>query len=395
VLRVGLTGGIGSGKSTVARRLAALGAVLVDSDVLAREVVAPGTGGLDEIVAAFGADVLGPDGALDRPALAAVVFADPHARERLNAIVHPRVRARTEELVAAAAADAVVVQDVPLLVETGSPAAFALVVVVHADAETRVRRLVEARGMSTAEAWARIAAQADDAARRAAADVWLENTGTPDERDGAVDVLWRRRLVPFEANLRARRPVLPHGVRPVDPDPGWAAAGARLADRVARAAGGAGRGVAHVGPTAVPGLPADDVLDVQLAVDGLPEPASVRAALDAAGFPRLAQPAGDWRHAGADPGRPVRVHVRAARSPAWRAALLRRDWLRSDAAARSELARLVRLPAGEREAAQHRWEESAVTREEDWAATSGWTPSLDGVPHAYGRCRERQPPSVT
>ncbi len=383
MLRVGLTGGIGSGKSTAARRFAALGAALVDSDVLAREVVAPGTDGLAEVVAAFGGGVVGPDGALDRPALAALVFADPRARERLNAIVHPRVRDRAEELVAAAAARtaaAIVVQDVPLLVETGSPAAFALVVVVHAEQEARVRRLVEARGMSADDARARIAAQADDAARRAAADVWLDNTGAPGELDAAVDALWHRRLVPFAANLRDRRPVLPASADPVAPDPGWAAAGARLAARVARAAGAAGRGAAHVGPTAVPGLPAADVLDVQLAVDAGTDADTdagpVRAGLAAAGFPPL--PGEGRRHAGADPGRPVRVRVRTRGSASWRAALLRRDWLRADAAARAHRVRLAAVPGAAGDAARHRWEEAAAARAEDWAASSGWTPSSGG-----------------
>jgi dephospho-CoA kinase len=382
VLRVGLTGGIGSGKSTVARRFAARGAVLVDSDVLAREVVAAGTDGLGEVVAAFGPGVLGRDGALDRPSLAAVVFADPRARERLNAIVHPRVRERTEELVAAAPADAVVVQDVPLLVETGSPAAFALVVVVHAAAEVRVRRLVDDRGMSAADARARIAAQADDETRRAAADVWLDNAGPPAVLEAAVDALWHRRLVPFEANVRQRRPVLPPPGPPAVPDPGWAAAGHRLAARVARAAGLAGRAAAHVGPTAVPGLPAVDVLDVQLAVDPRADVAAIRAALDAAGFPRLGEwtgAAAEWEHAGADPGRPVRVHGYAAGSSAWRAALLRRDWLREDAVARAERSRLTMLRGADGEAAQRRWEEVAITRMDDWAASSGWSASLDGV----------------
>ncbi len=158
------------------------------------------------------------------------------------------------------------VQDVPLLVETGMGAAFALVVVVHADAQARVRRLVEARGMSEADARARIAAQASDDARRAAADVVLDNGGPPEALHAAVDALWHRRLVPFEANLRTGHPVLapPHLV---EPDPRWAADGARLAPRVARAAGRGARDVAHVGPTAVPGLPAVDVVDLQLAVD--------------------------------------------------------------------------------------------------------------------------------
>ncbi|MDN5934196.1 MAG: dephospho-CoA kinase, partial [Pseudonocardia sp.] len=190
MLKVGLTGGIGSGKSTVARRLVERGAVLVDSDALAREVVAAGTPGLAAIVEAFGPDVLGAGGELDRPALASVVFGDAGARARLNAIVHPLVRERSDELIVAAAADAVVVQDVPLLVENGMAPHLPLVIVVHADAEERVRRLVGQRGMPEADARARIAAQADDAARRAAADVWLDNGGAPADRVAAVDALW-------------------------------------------------------------------------------------------------------------------------------------------------------------------------------------------------------------
>ena len=376
MLRVGLTGGIGSGKSTAARRFAGLGAVLVDSDVLARKAVAPGTDGLKEVVAAFGPGVLGPDGALDRPALAAVVFADPQARERLNAVVHPRVRERTEELIAAAGPDAIVVQDVPLLVETGSPAAFALVVVVHADAGTRVARLID-RGMSADDARARIAAQADDTARRAAADVWLDNSGDPGDLEAAVDRLWHRRLVPFEANLRGRRPVIPTVGTAVDADPDWAAVGARLTARVARAAGSLGRVTAHVGPTAVPGLAADDVIDIQVAVDAA-DAAQAGAALDAGGFPRLGagDGPGERRHAGADPGRPVRVYLRPTGSRAWRAALLRRDWLRAEPSARAEYARVLTLPDGERSRARQRWDRDAVTRAEDWAASSGWSPSL-------------------
>jgi dephospho-CoA kinase len=378
VLRVGLTGGIGSGKSTVARRLVARGAVLVDSDVLAREVVAPGTDGLEEIIAVFGTGVLGPDGGLDRPALASVVFGDTDAREQLNAIVHPRVRDRTEELVAAAAPDAIVVQDVPLLVETRSPAAFDLVVVVNADVEVRVRRLVD-RGLATADARARIASQADEDARRAAADVWLENDGAPEALESAVDALWHGRLVPFEANLRARRAVPPADVGPVEPDPAWAADGARLAARVARAAGEAGRGAAHVGPTAVPGLPADDVLDLQVAAD-LARAEDVRAGLDRAGFPRVLAretPAdAGWWHAGADPGRPLRVHVVAAGSSTWRSALLRRDWLRSDAVARAEYLHLWRSRPAQRDPAERWWEHTALSRAEEWAAASGWTPDV-------------------
>jgi dephospho-CoA kinase len=189
---VGLTGGIGSGKSVVAARLAELGAVVIDSDRLAREVVAPGTDGLAEVVAAFGPEVLGADGALDRPALGRLVFADPAARARLEQIVHPQVRARTVQLVAAAPAGSVVVNDVPLLVEAGLADTFELVVVVLASEQTRLARLVGERGMSESEARARIAAQATDEQRRAVADVVLENDGTLAELHAAVDQLWLR-----------------------------------------------------------------------------------------------------------------------------------------------------------------------------------------------------------
>jgi dephospho-CoA kinase len=191
---VGLTGGIGAGKSAVAARLAELGAVIVDADVLAREVVAPGTEGLGEIVATFGDAVLDADGALDRPALGRIVFDDPDARRRLEAIIHPRVRARTAEIVAAAPADAVVVNDVPLLVETGIERGFALVIVVLAEESTRIARLTGDRGMTEADARGRIAAQATDAQRRAAADVVITNDGTLDALRAQVDNVWRTHL---------------------------------------------------------------------------------------------------------------------------------------------------------------------------------------------------------
>lgn len=193
MLRIGLTGGIGSGKSTVAALLVERGAVLVDADVLAREVVAPGTPGLAAVVAAFGPGVVGPDGSLDRPALAAVVFADPEQRARLDAVVHPLVRARAAELVAQAPADAVVVQDVPLLVETGQAGSYDLVVVVQASLPVRLARL-EQRGMTEADARARIAGQATDDQRAAAADVLLHNDGTREELAAQVDELWRDRV---------------------------------------------------------------------------------------------------------------------------------------------------------------------------------------------------------
>jgi dephospho-CoA kinase len=193
---VGLTGGIGSGKSAVAQRLAKHGAIIIDADVIAREVVAPGTDGLREVVGVFGAEVLAADGALDRPALGRLVFEDPAARERLEAIVHPRVRARTAEIVAAAPENAVVVNDVPLLVEAGLAGAYEIVIVVEAPEAVRVARLVTDRGMSEPDARARIAAQATDAQRRAVADVVIVNDGSRGDLDAKVDEVWQERLQP-------------------------------------------------------------------------------------------------------------------------------------------------------------------------------------------------------
>ena len=189
-LHVGLTGGIGSGKSEVARLLAARGAVVVDSDVLAREVVAPGTDGLTEVVAAFGPEVLTPAGELNRPALGRLVFADPSARATLEGIVHPRVRRRAAEIAAAAAADAVVVHDVPLLVETGQQDRFDEVVVVDVPDEVQVDRLVRVRGMDEGDARARIAAQASRTDRLAAATVVIDNSGSLDALRARVDEVW-------------------------------------------------------------------------------------------------------------------------------------------------------------------------------------------------------------
>ena len=192
---IGLTGGIASGKSVVAKRLAELGAVHVDADVLAREVVEPGTPGLAAIEERFGAEVIAADGTLDRAALGAIIFSDPEAREALNAITHPAVWARAKELFdAAAAADrnAVVVYDVPLLVEASSsrPMRFDLIVVVHADTETRLKRLVELRGMTREEAAHRVNSQASDAERLAIADVVIDSNGTLEATYEQTDALW-------------------------------------------------------------------------------------------------------------------------------------------------------------------------------------------------------------
>jgi len=193
VLRIGLTGGIGSGKSTVAARLAELGAVVIDSDQLAREVVAVGSPGLARVVERFGSGVLAPDGSLDRPGLGRLVFGDPAALADLNAIVHPLVRARSEALTAeaAGAGAAVVVHDVPLLVENKLAAGYDRVVVVEAPLSLRLQRLA-GRGLDPDTARARIAAQASDEERRAVADIVLDNSGSVAELRAQVDAAWAR-----------------------------------------------------------------------------------------------------------------------------------------------------------------------------------------------------------
>ncbi len=190
-MRVGLTGGLGAGKSTVAELLAQHGATVVDADAIAREVVRAGTPGFDAVVSRFGAGVVGPDGELNRPRLGEIVFADQAAREDLNAIVHPLVAERSAELMQATSGGEIVVYDVPLLVENNLGAAFDVVVVVEADIKTRLRRLA-ARGMPEDQARARIAAQASDAQRRAVAREVLRNDGSRESLAREVDELWRR-----------------------------------------------------------------------------------------------------------------------------------------------------------------------------------------------------------
>jgi len=190
VLRVGLTGGIGSGKSAVSSRLAAHGAVVIDSDVLAREVVTKGTEGLAEVVAAFGDGVLTADGELDRPALGRIVFGDESARRRLEAIIHPRVRSRAAEIEAQAPVGTIVVHDIPLLVETGQVERFDLVLVVDVPVGVQLDRLTTQRGMAEAEAKQRIASQAGRADRLAVADLVVDNSGTLTDLDRRIDEVW-------------------------------------------------------------------------------------------------------------------------------------------------------------------------------------------------------------
>lgn len=396
MLQIGLTGGIGAGKSTVGRRLTERGAVLIDSDVLAREVVAPGTQGLRDLVAQFGEQVLADDGSLDRPALASTVFGDDDALARLNAIVHPRVGARSAELLEGAGSDAIVVQDIPLLVENAMAPGLPLVVVVHADESTRVQRLAAARGMSEADARSRMAAQASDAQRREAADVWLDNGGPPEHTRDAVDRLWDSRLRAFEENLRHQRYAAGGAPRLAEADPGWPGEAERLVRRVRTAAGSLARRVDHIGSTSIPGLAAKDRIDLQLTVDSWTDADAVRPALQRVGFVHLPDLADDspkpgdpdpahWRkqtYASADPGRHANLHVRLDASPGVRYALLFRDWLRAEPAERADYETLKRGlaeafardtgVAGYAEA-KDPWFTAAHERSERWASATGWT----------------------
>ena len=190
MLRVGLTGGIGAGKGEVARRLAGYGALVIDADQVAREVVAPGTPGLDEVVAAFGTRVLRPDGSLDRALLGEIVFSDAALRGKLNAIVHPLVGVRMREIEETAGVQDVVVHEIPLLAENGLAGAFDVVVVVDAPPEVQVERVVSSRGMTRSHALARMSAQATRDERLAVATTVVDNSGSLDDLDDRVAALW-------------------------------------------------------------------------------------------------------------------------------------------------------------------------------------------------------------
>lgn len=383
----------------MAARLHDRGALLVDADALAREVVEPGTEGLDRIVAEFGKDVLDAAGRLDRPKLGALVFGDAGRLAALNAIVHPLVRARAAAITAAAAADAVVVQDIPLLVETGQGNSFHLVLVVDAPDDVRVQRMRANRGMSEDEARSRMAAQASRMDRLAAADVILDNSGSVEELLEQVDGLWDGRLAPFARNLAAgRRAPRNGGPVLVRHRTEWKQQAARLAARLGAAAPEFILAVDHIGSTSVPGLAAKDVIDLQVTVRDLANADAIVPALADAGFPPVPGIGQDtpkpphpdpdlWRkrfHANADPGRPVNIHVRAVGSPGWRYALMFRDWLRSDADARrlyeEHKAALAERFTGDADtdayaAAKEPWfAEAAWPRMSAWAEATAWEP---------------------
>jgi dephospho-CoA kinase len=405
MLRVGLTGGIGAGKSTVAKRLLELGAIVIDADELAREVVAVGSTGLAAIRERFGDAVIAADGSLDRGALGEVVFADARARRDLESITHPLIAARTRSLAESASPGVIVVHDVPLLVEKEMSARYHLTVVVGADEAVRMARLTIGRGLSEGEARARVAAQATDPQRRAAADVWLDNNGTMAQLLAQVDDLWLERMVAFNDNLltgscghRANTPTL------VPYDDSWPSQAARLVERISMALrepapGDAAPGIAafaveHIGSTSVPGLTAKDVIDIQVGVRTLAEADAVRfvKALERQGFPRVEGNTDDnslpwiddhlaWRkrfHGSADPVRHTHVHVRQIDGPGWRYALLFRDWLSANPDERDAYASLKRRLAqsagttSEYVEAKSPWIVGAMGRADVWARHTGW-----------------------
>lgn len=399
MLRVGVTGGIGSGKSTVARLLGELGAVVIDADQIAREVVEPGQPALVAIRRRFGDRVIRDDGTLDRAGLAAIVFPAPDELADLEAITGPAIAARVARQRAAVPRDDVSVFDMPLLVEHGLWAHEHLNVVVGADADTRVRRLVEQRGLGEQDVRARLAAQASDEDRRAVADVWIDNNGTPQALSATVDELWNDRIVPFNENLlagiRSRRPELS---AVVEPRTDWEARGRRLVAKLEAALEPVDGvvGVEHIGSTAIPDLVAKDVIDLQVGVRRLADAdaESFRAALRAAGFvesrgntqdaphPEGSDPA-PWAkrfYGSCDPGNVVHVHVRERGAKGWEFALLFRDWLRAVPAEReayaAEKRRLLDLDprTSAYVEAKEPWFRAAYDRAQDWAATTRWAP---------------------
>ncbi len=380
-----------------------LGGIVVDGDVIAREVVEPGTEGLGKLVDAFGNDILHDDGSLNRPALAAIAFSDDEKRKTLNGIVHPLVAHRRSELIAAAADDAVIVEDIPLLVESGMAPMFPLVVIVHADEDLRVKRLIEYRGFTEEDARARIAAQATEEQRRAVADVWLDNSGSAGALVEQARELWHQRILPFAHNLDNGQPARSAPVL-VPSDPSWPDQGRRIAARLNTACGHRAVRIDHIGSTAVPGVDAKDVIDMQVTVASLELADELADALTSAGYVRrpitadVGKPDARstvaefdhtddeslWHkrlHCSADPGRPTNVHIRVDGWPGQQFALLFVDWLRANPSVQADYLALKRRVAAEAHAdtgayadAKEPWFLDAYRRAWEWADTTGWRP---------------------
>ncbi len=394
MLRIGLTGGIGAGKSVLSATFAQCGGIIVDGDVISREVVEPGTEGLASLVDAFGDDILLRDGALDRPALAAKAFRDDESRQKLNGIVHPLVGKRRAEIISAVHDDAVVVEDIPLLVESGMAPLFPLVVIVHADVDVRLRRLIDQRGMPEEDARARIAAQASDEQRREVADIWLDNSGTQADLVQRAHDVWNNRILPFAHNL-AQHQVARAPARLVPADPTWPEQAQRIINRLKSACGHRALRVDHIGSTVFSGSPdffAKDVIDIQITVESLKVADELAEPLLSAGYPRIEHITADiahdddpslWHkrfHASADPGRPTNVHVRVDGWPNQQFALLFVDWLAANPGVRDDYLAVKR--AAERDAANHAyyaeakepWFLDAYRRAREWADSTGWQP---------------------
>jgi len=402
MLRVGLTGGIGAGKSTVSATFSECGGIVVDGDVISREVVEPGTEGLAALVDEFGPQILHPEGALNRPALAAIAFSDDDKRRALNGIVHPLVARRRSELIAAAADDAVIIEDIPLLVEAGMAPLFPLVVVVHADVDVRLKRLIEVRGMAEADARARIAAQATDEQRRKVADIWLDNAGTEGELVERVRELWYQRIEPFSRNLATRTRVQA-SPRLVAADPTWPDQASRILARLNTACGHRALRIDHIGSTAVAGMDAKDVIDIQITVASLDVADELADDLLRTGYPRAEAITADvakadarstdgrfdhvadsalWHkrfHASADPGRPTNIHIRVAGWPNQQFALLFCDWLSSNPGVKADYLATKRIAAEHHDielyvAAKEPWFLDAYRRAWNWADATAWLP---------------------
>jgi dephospho-CoA kinase len=386
MLRIGLTGGIGAGKSTVSATFAECGGIIVDGDVIAREVVEPGTEGLRQLVAEFGDDILLPDGALNRPALAAKAFVDDEKRAKLNGIVHPLVARRREEILEAVHDEAVVVEDIPLLVETGLAPLFPLVIVVSADEETRVERLIK-RGMDEGDARARIKAQAPEEQRRAIADVLLDNSGSQGALVESARDLWYNRILPLAHNIRTRE-CAPRVYQLVPYRTEWADDARRIIKRLEMACGAKALRIDHIGSTAVPGMDAKDIIDIQITVASLGVADELNDPLADVGFPRLENIVADWPHTegpalwhkrihcAADPGRPANIHVRVDGWPGQQFALLFRDWLAANPAVQQDYLAAKRhaLTQPDYPTAKEPWFADAYDRAWEWANTTGWRP---------------------
>lgn len=306
MLFLGLTGGIGAGKSTVSSELDRLGAEIIDADKIAREVVAPGTPGLDLLAAEFGEEIITFDGELDRAKLAQIAFASPERTAALNAITHPLIAERTFERIANAPQDGIVVHDMPLLLESGMQTGYHLTLVVDAPRELRIQRLVKFRGLDAEDVRNRMDKQVSDAVRRAEADILFDNTGTPEQLVEQVREAWDRRLVRMNHNLTYHHAVFaPAEIIAYRPE--WPAEARRAAGRLAKTLAHLAASVTHTGMTAEQGMPAVDVIELTVSPAEAITPAQVVERLVSAGYVRDAAEPHLLRWV--DPLRPLEIRV--------------------------------------------------------------------------------------